>query len=221
MCLLVLLIYLVPYVYYGTDATLWIRDNLDSHFVWYKVLLENGALFADNDFAIERLNGLPRSTLPSELDAFVLLYTLFGAVWRLSGQPNTHYTHRLLRHVFAAMPTCGIGKKKSGHPIRKRPLLRTSPLLVIRWARHRRYSTGRVCPPQPRGKGLRLVQLAYFIPVSFLFMFCGQRFFLLVSLGLIWLWDLITKVGLHPGLSRPVSADRGLPIYSLPARSEL
>jgi len=157
MCLLVLLIYLAPYVYYGTDATLWIRDNLDSHFVWYKVLLESGALFADNDFAIEHLNSLPCSILPSELDAFVLLYTLFGpygaylvnrTLITLIGFFGMYLL--LCRHVVPGRQNRVI---QSGSAL----CFVLHPLLAIRWARHRQYSTGRLCSPQPQEKGFRLV----------------------------------------------------------------
>lgn len=76
---LAMALFLVPYLYLGSEARLMVQDNLDSNFVWYKLLLESGALFADNSQPIYNIfNGLPRISLPSEFDAFVPMYALFG-----------------------------------------------------------------------------------------------------------------------------------------------
>lgn len=78
-CLLLISVYIFPYVYLGTDATLLIHDNLDSVFVWYKVLLESGKLFSDNSQPIYQfINGLPRSCLMSEFDVMTVLFYVFG-----------------------------------------------------------------------------------------------------------------------------------------------
>ena len=72
-------IYLAPYIFLGSNNHWMIWDNLDSNFVAYKVLIESGALFASNTTIIEQpLGGVPRGTMPSEFDAFVWLYKLFG-----------------------------------------------------------------------------------------------------------------------------------------------
>ena len=72
-------VYLAPYVLLGSGNHWMIWDNLDSNFVAYKVLIESGSLFASNDTVIEQpLGGVPRSTMPSELDAFVWLFSLLG-----------------------------------------------------------------------------------------------------------------------------------------------
>jgi hypothetical protein len=71
--------YLLPYALFGTSSHILIHDNLDSAYSWYKVLIESGSLFAPNGTPIEQIfNGLPREALPSEFDAFVLMYWLFG-----------------------------------------------------------------------------------------------------------------------------------------------
>ena len=72
--------YLLPYIVLGADGHWMIWDNLDSNFVTYQVLLDSGAIFAGNHVIVEQpLGGVPRGTLPSELDAFVWLYALLGA----------------------------------------------------------------------------------------------------------------------------------------------
>ena len=77
--ILMTVVYLVPYVMIGSNAHWMIWDNLDSSFVTYKVLLESGALFSPNSTIIEQfLGGVPRGTLPSEFSAFVWLYYLLG-----------------------------------------------------------------------------------------------------------------------------------------------
>ncbi len=75
----VLAAYLAPYVILGDRGPWMIWDNLDSNFVTYKVLLESGKLFSSNSEVVEQfLGGVTRGTLPSEFDAFVWLYWLFG-----------------------------------------------------------------------------------------------------------------------------------------------
>ena len=72
-------IYLAPYFYFGTGATLQIWDNLDSNYSWYKVLLDSGALWAGNSHRIGQVfNGVPRSCLPSQFDAHVLMFGVLG-----------------------------------------------------------------------------------------------------------------------------------------------
>ena len=57
--------YLLPYVLFGTSSHILIHDNLDAPYVWYKLLIESGSLFAPNGTPIEQIfNGLPREALP-------------------------------------------------------------------------------------------------------------------------------------------------------------
>ena len=78
-CLTAIGIYLFPYIYFGSDATLRIHDNLDSNYTWYKVLLDSGTLFSSNSYKVDQLmNGVTRSSLPSEFNFLVLLYAAFG-----------------------------------------------------------------------------------------------------------------------------------------------
>ncbi len=71
--------YLQPYILFGTSSHILIHDNLDACYSWYKLLIESGSLFAPNGTPIKQMfNGLPRESLPSEFDAFALMYWLFG-----------------------------------------------------------------------------------------------------------------------------------------------
>lgn len=77
--LVVMAIYLFPYLVMGGNGKWMIWDNLDGGYVAYKILLESGLLFAPNSTIVEQpLGGALRGTLPSELDAFVWLYALLG-----------------------------------------------------------------------------------------------------------------------------------------------
>ena len=79
LAVVVMAIYLSPYLLMGVNGTWMIWDNLDSNYVAYKVLLQSGLLFAPNSTIVEQpLGGVLRGTLPSELDTFVWLYALLG-----------------------------------------------------------------------------------------------------------------------------------------------
>lgn len=83
--LLVVVAYLLPYYLLGENAHILIHDNLDSVFVWYQNLINSGKLLSDNSAIIEQfMGGVPRSSLPGELDVFTWLFVLFT--------PYTAYT---------------------------------------------------------------------------------------------------------------------------------
>ncbi|GAB3794504.1 DUF6044 family protein [Virgibacillus kimchii] len=83
--LFIIILYLMPYYILGVDTHIREHDNLDSNIVWYKLLAESGQIFTLTDTTLPNvINGLPRSTLPSGLDAMVWLYVLF--------EPMTAYT---------------------------------------------------------------------------------------------------------------------------------
>ncbi|SDJ02708.1 DUF6044 family protein [Alteribacillus bidgolensis] len=73
-----LLVYLSPLVILGEGSHVRIHDNLDSNLIWYKTLVESGKIFAENDAQIPNMmNGLPRVSLDSEWNVYVLLFYLF------------------------------------------------------------------------------------------------------------------------------------------------
>src|SRR5699024_10585912 len=75
---LLTIVYLLPYYILGPDTHIRIHDNMDSTMVWYKLLAESGQIFTLSDVEIPNaINGLPRSTLPSGLDATLWMYLLF------------------------------------------------------------------------------------------------------------------------------------------------
>lgn len=75
---LVIIAYLLPYYILGEDTHIRVHDNMDSNIVWYKLLVESGHIFSLTDVALPNvINGLPRSTLASSLDAMVWMYALF------------------------------------------------------------------------------------------------------------------------------------------------
>lgn len=76
---LIIVGYLLPYYLLGADTHIRVHDNLDSNIVWYNMLAESGNIFAMPYTEFQNvINGLPRSSLPSGLDAMVWLYVLFG-----------------------------------------------------------------------------------------------------------------------------------------------
>ncbi|WP_369759771.1 DUF6044 family protein [Virgibacillus sp. CM-4] len=81
----VIIAYLMPYFILGEDTHIRVHDNLDSNIVWYQLLAESGQIFSLTDTVLPNaINGLPRSALPSGLDAMVWLYAIF--------EPMTAYT---------------------------------------------------------------------------------------------------------------------------------
>src|SRR5690625_3031567 len=82
---LIIILYLLPYYVLGEHTHIRVHDNMDSNIVWYTLLAESGQIFSLTDTALPNvINGLPRSALPSGLDAMVWLYVLF--------EPMTAYT---------------------------------------------------------------------------------------------------------------------------------
>jgi hypothetical protein len=77
-CMLVISAYILPYFILGEDAHLRVHDNLDSNFVWYKLLVNGDLFFASNNFPVTALmDGLPRGSLPSEFDFFSWVMAIF------------------------------------------------------------------------------------------------------------------------------------------------
>lgn len=72
-------LYWIPYLIFWDNSHILIHDNLDSVLVWYKILLESGHIFSPNYTIIEQfMDGLPRSSFPSEFNFTILWFWLFG-----------------------------------------------------------------------------------------------------------------------------------------------
>lgn len=80
-CALVISCYCLPFTILGENASIFIPDNLDSNFVWYKVILDQGMVFSPNNMPVESfMNGAPRSSFPSELNFNFLWFWLFDPI---------------------------------------------------------------------------------------------------------------------------------------------
>ena len=78
-CFFIIFSYCIPYSILGENASLNINDNLDSLFVWYKIILDTGQIFSSNNAPVELfMNGIPRSAFPSEMHFTFLWNLLFG-----------------------------------------------------------------------------------------------------------------------------------------------
>ena len=78
--LLILILFLSPFLLLQKDVVQISHDNLDSNHVWSKVLAESGQIFGNLDGVIEqRMGGLPRSSYATEWNVTSLLYLIFPA----------------------------------------------------------------------------------------------------------------------------------------------
>lgn len=89
------IIYLIPYVILGENARITAWDNLDSVFVWYKILINEGLVFKSNNTPVNiMMGGIPRGSLPGELHFTTLLYWLLGPL-------PSYITERFIVHITA------------------------------------------------------------------------------------------------------------------------
>lgn len=79
--ILLLFSFWIPYFILCEHGSYLIHDNFDSTFVWPKVLMDHKLLFADNsEIVASFMNGLPRSSFPSELNIPYLWHIFFGHI---------------------------------------------------------------------------------------------------------------------------------------------
>lgn len=77
--IVLVLIFLLPYLILGEKSYVPVHDNLDSNIVWYKVIAESDQIFASNLTEVSGIMGeLPRLSFPSELNVITWLYKLFS-----------------------------------------------------------------------------------------------------------------------------------------------
>lgn len=75
--ILLILIFVSPYFILGQGVYIPIWDNLDSIFLWHKVLVDSGQLFGHwNDSVTQFINGIPRNLLSSEFNVVTLLFSI-------------------------------------------------------------------------------------------------------------------------------------------------
>ena len=190
----IILVYILPYLISGKDAHLLIHDNLDSNFVYYKVLIDTHTLFSPNSTIIESfMGGIPRSSLPGEFDFFVLWFRLFGPL-------GAYIFNRIIVILIAF---CGMYflLKKHIIPGESNLFAQTSIALVFS-----------LLPFWPPGgltvAGIPLVMYAFLNLrnndlkwsnwlILGLFPFYSSLvlsgFFLLFTFMLLWIWDLIAR----------------------------
>ena len=86
LCLLLIVIYVSPYVILGKDAYITIHDNLDSRFVWYALLARESGTVIQNV-----MNGMPR---------LHILASLLSGTSRFAYDKN--FADRDVRKLYAA-----------------------------------------------------------------------------------------------------------------------
>ncbi|MCK8523316.1 DUF6044 family protein [Aquimarina sp. D1M17] len=80
--LILIFLYITPYIYLGKDSHIRIHDNLDSNLVWAKTVLNSGEFFSAPDREIQQVfNGIPRSSLYGTYDISLFWFKLFGAYY--------------------------------------------------------------------------------------------------------------------------------------------
>lgn len=80
MPVLLLLLYMLPYVLLGENAYILIHDNIDSVYVTMEVLVNSGMLFSPSESIVPQLN-LPRLSFGSEWNLLVLLFYFLPSFW--------------------------------------------------------------------------------------------------------------------------------------------
>lgn len=74
-------LFCLPFLVLGEDASVTINDNLDSIFVWFKVVLETDTLFAPNNADVAPfMGGLKRVSFPGEFNFTYLWFWIFGPI---------------------------------------------------------------------------------------------------------------------------------------------
>lgn len=77
------LIYCMPWIYYGPSSYIRIHDGLDSLLVYFKLLAEGNFLFSPNSAYVGEIfkNGMPRISYPNEISIVTALFYLFDPYW--------------------------------------------------------------------------------------------------------------------------------------------
>ncbi len=78
-----ILIYCLPWIYYGESSYVRVHDSLDSLMAWYKILGNSDFLFSPNLLQVGPIlqGGLPRLSYPNELSLTTVLFSTFDPYW--------------------------------------------------------------------------------------------------------------------------------------------
>jgi len=210
---LVLALYLAPFLLWGQDAYVLIHDNLDSNFVYYRILASSGLVLAPGDTAIPNmLGGIPRGLFPSEFDVQLWLYLGF--------EPFTAYA--LNQALMRAVALVGMYLLLRDHVLpREQPGRETicaaaalSFALLPFWP-----SGGLSIAGQPlllhaflqiRRSGGRAIDWAVVLLVPFYCYLVFASVFVLAALGLFALADAVRERRIHRRLWLAISLHTGV-----------
>jgi hypothetical protein len=192
---MLLVLYLSPLFLLGENAHIRDHDNLDSNISWYKVLVSSGELFGAVDATIPQvINGnLPRNTYGTEFSGIVWLHALFPSMtaYALSQTITRVFAfigmYLLLKRHFikekdAYLIRVGVSLTFALTPFWPSGMLSTLGHPLALWAflniREKSHSW-------KEWLTIALLPLYSSIVLGF--------FFFLVAMGLLWLYDFITK----------------------------
>lgn len=192
LCLLAILIFVAPLFILGENAHIRVHDNLDSNLAWYKVLVQSGELFGPLDAQIPQIiNGLPRYALASEWSGIVWLHALLPTmlayafsqlVTRLFAFIGMYLLLKdfLPKHLYWI--SAGVALAFSLTPFWPSGMLSTLGHPLALWA-FLRIRSGQ----SSWKEWVTLFLLPFYASLVLGF------FFFLTGIGLIWLYDLVTK----------------------------
>ncbi|HLW33965.1 MAG TPA: DUF6044 family protein [Aequorivita sp.] len=91
----VIFLVMFPYIWKGQDVQVNVWDNLDSNVVWYKMLKDQGKIFAGPEVMVQGfVTETPRFSYPSGWNVEAVLYFLFPPF-------TAYWTNKLLIIIFA------------------------------------------------------------------------------------------------------------------------
>ncbi|MDF2566421.1 MAG: ykoS [Massilibacillus sp.] len=191
---IILILYVSPMFLLGENAHFRIHDNMDSNIAWYRTLVNSGQLFGSLKATIPQvMNGLPRFAYASEFTGIVWLHALFPTM-------IAYALSQTITHIFAFLGMYLVLKK---HFTPKKEFYFITIYVSLAFA---------LTPFWPSGMlatlGMPLALWAFLsirknqgtwkewltlILLPFYSSFILGFFFFLAFIGLLWLWDLISK----------------------------
>ena len=191
---IILILYVSPMFLLGENAHFRIHDNMDSNIAWYRTLVNSGQLFGSLKATIPQvMNGLPRFAYASEFTGIVWLHALFPTM-------IAYAISQTITHIFAFLGMYLLLKK---HFTPEREFYLITIYVSLAFA---------LTPFWPSGMlatlGMPLALWAFLsirknqgtwkewltlILLPFYSSFILGFFFFLAFIGLLWLWDLISK----------------------------